>query len=240
MLKRTKLGLLHALLVQYDGLRLSAAMYDAGHRGEAVRIANAIFVLIGPDMRNHKSILNQLGQEGALQIPSTADSRGPHGSALIAVEVTPYVNEESGLGGWIIAAVPYGHEALNSGRTASVSDWWNEGVLRGSGAVGTLTRLQVVRVMRDQDGGAHLDDHIKDKVYLAVHLSGVGFQYKAHADAKETKPVEGALEATVRQMAYEVLHGIQSRVLSAQVTLAEASKKGPLTTQFFEEKPDSP
>ena len=97
----------------------------------------------------------------------------------------------------------------------------------------------MVRVMRDQDGGAHLDDHIKDDVYLAVHLNGVGFEYKASADATEAKPVEGALEATVRQMAYEVLRGLQSSVLSAQVTLTEASKKGPLNTQFFEDAPDA-
>jgi hypothetical protein len=58
-------------------------MYDAGHRHEAGRIANAIFVLLGPDMRNHKSILSQLGSlDGQLTIPSTADSRGPHGTAL--------------------------------------------------------------------------------------------------------------------------------------------------------------
>jgi len=238
MLKRTKLGLLHALLVQFDGLRLSAAMYDVGHRGEAVRMANAIFVLAGPEMRNHKSILSQLGQEATLQIPSTADSRGPHGSALIAVNVTPYMNEETGTGGWIIASEPYGHEALNNGRRIALLDWWSEGVLGGSGVADPLTRLQVVRVMRDQDGGAHLDDHIKDELYLAVHLKGVGFQFKPSADAKDTQPVDGALEATVRQMAYEVLEGLQCNALSARMTLAESSKKGPLNTQFFEESTD--
>jgi hypothetical protein len=174
VLKRTKLGLLHALHVQFDGLRLSAAMYDAGHRGEAIRMANAIFVLLGPNMKNHKSILSQLGQDGKLQIPSTADSRGPHGSALIAIEMTPYTNDETSEGGWTITAVPHGHEALNSGRRLPALDWWNEGVLGGVRAVGTLTRLQVIRVMRDQDGGAHLDDHIRDEIYLAVHLKGVG------------------------------------------------------------------
>jgi hypothetical protein len=90
VLKRTRLGLQYSLLVQHDALCLSSAMYDAGHRSEAVRIANAIFVLLGPDMRNHKSILSQLGAlDGQLTIPSTADSRGPHGTALIARAGSP-------------------------------------------------------------------------------------------------------------------------------------------------------
>lgn len=214
-------------------------MYDAGHRGEAIRMANAIFVLLGPNLKNHKSILGQLGNDVQLQIPSTADSRGPHGSALIAIEATPYTNDETNVGGWIITAVPYGHEALNSGRRLPVLDWWNEGVLRGVGAVGTLTRLQVIRVMRDQDGGAHLDDHIKDDTYLAVHLKGVGFQYKHRADSEEVTPVDGSLEATVRQMAYEVLQALQGSALSAQIALGQASKKSPLNTQYFESAPDT-
>jgi hypothetical protein len=230
VLKRTRLGLQYSLLVQYD---LSAAMYDAGHRSEAVRIANAIFVLLGPDMRNHKSILSQLGAtDSQLTIPSTADSRGPHGSALIAVEATPYTKDD-GTGGYIIGSVPFGHEALNAGRRLLVADWWNEGVLSGIGATTTLTRLQVIRIIRDQDGGAHLDDHIKDDTYLAIYLKGTGFLYKPSADSEESLPVEGALEATVRQMAHEVISPIRSFALSAQFALGEAAKNGPLYAQYF-------
>jgi hypothetical protein len=153
--------------------------------------------------------------------------------------MTPYTNDETSECGCAITAVPHGHEALNSGRWLPALDWWNEGVLGGVGAVGTLTRLQVIRVMRDQDGGAHLDDHIRDEIYLAVHLKGVGFQYKHRADSEETMPVEGSLEATVRQMAYEVLQALQSSALSAQIALRQASKKGPLSSQYFETAPDT-
>jgi hypothetical protein len=218
---------------------LSSSSYDVGHRGEAVRIANAIFVLLGPSSKNHKSIVDQLGQADKLQIVSTADSRGPHGSALIAIQAVPYVAEEAGKSGWIIGAVPFGHESLHSGRRISLDEWWGEGVLRGSGEVDTLTRLQVVRVMRNQDGGAHLDDHIKDRTYLAVHLRGVGFQYKPSAESDEVVPVEGALEATIRQMAYEVLETLHSLFIAAKVTLSHAATRGPLNTLFFESEPNS-
>jgi hypothetical protein len=38
--------------------------------------------------------------------------------------------------------------------------------------------------MRDQDGGAHLDDHIKDETYLAVYVKGTGFLYNPMPKAK--------------------------------------------------------
>ena len=241
MLKRTKLGLLHALRVQYQGIQLSAGALDAGHRGEAARIATAIFVLLGPSMRNHKPIIEQLGEHEKLLMISTADSRGPHGSALIAVEAIPYVAEDVNKSGYIISAVPFGHERLRDGRRISLSEWWSEGILKGVGASRMLTRLDVVRIMRDQDGGAHLDDHIKDETYLAVHLRGVGFQYKPAADSEELIPVEGALEATIRQMAYEVLDSLKSASIVASVTLAHtASKERQFQTLFFERVEDKP
>jgi hypothetical protein len=234
VLKRTRLGLQYSLIVQYSGLRLSAAMYDAGHQTEAIRIANALFVLLGPDMRNHKSILAQLGAiNDQFTIPSTADSRGPHGTALIAVEAVPYTKGD-GTGGWVIDSIPFGHEALNGGRRLQVADWWSEGVLSGIGATATITRLEVTRIMRDQDGGAHLDDHIKDETYLAVYRKGAGFLYKPRADSEESLPVEGALGATVRQMAHEVLSVVRGYAISAQVSLADAAKNGPLPPQYFE------
>jgi hypothetical protein len=203
-------------------------------------MANAIFILIGPGMRNHKSILEQLAYVDKIKIPSTADAKGPHGSALIATQATPYTNDLTGQSGWIISAVPFGHESLRSGRILSLLDWWNEGVLKGVGGTEVLTRLQVIRVMRDQDEGAHLDDHINDDTYIAVHLRGVGIQYKPSADSEEAIPVDGALEATIWQMSHEVLNALESWAISAQVMLSEAAKNGPLNTQFFQSEPEAP
>jgi hypothetical protein len=191
-------------------------------------------------MRNHKSILEQLAYVDKIKIPSTADAKGPHGSALIATQATPYMNDLTGQSGWIISAVPFGHESLRSGRILSLLDWWNEGVLKGGGGTEVLTRLQVIRVMRDQDEGAHLDDHINDDTYIAVHLRGVGIQYKPSADSEEAIPVDGALEATIWQMSHEVLNALESWAISTQVMLSEAAKNGPLNTQFFQSEPEAP
>ena len=131
--------------------------------------------------------------------------------------------------------IPFGQEPLASGRRLSLTDWWDEGVLRGSGSgETTLSRLQVVRVMRDQDGGAHFDDHLQDEVYLSVYFKGVGFFYKPSADSEESCPVEGALQATVTQMVHELMDILPGKTIAASMALAQASQKGPLITQLFE------
>ncbi|MFZ0459608.1 MAG: hypothetical protein WAM17_14420 [Rhodoplanes sp.] len=236
MLKRTNLGFYHAFAVQYDGLRISASFYDIGHRNESVRMANAMFVLLGPQTKNHTSIVEHLRQTYEPWVYSTA-SKGNHGSALIAVECVPYTATEANQSGWIIGAVPFGMESIRGARRLSPDEWWSEGVLRGAGESEHLTRLQIVRIMRDQDGGAHLDDHVKDQNYLRVHLQGVGFRYTPSNEAQESLPVEGVIEATIRQMATEVLESFRSLRITAQVTLANAAKNGPLNLQFFEKAP---
>ena len=75
---------------------------------------------------------------------------------------------------------------------------------------------------------------IKDETYLAVYVKGTGFLYKPSADSEVSLPVEGALEATVRQMAHEVLSPMRGFAHSARHALREAAKTGPLYPQYFE------
>ena len=188
-------------------------------------------------MKNHKCIVEQLGWADEIKISSTVGSNQQGGSPLIAVRATPHVSESAVQDGWIIRCVPYGHETLNTAPRLSLTDWWNEGVLTGSGTIKTLSRLQVIRLVRDQDGGAHLDDHIDDPTYVAVHLNGVGFRYKPTAQSEQSLPVEGAAEATIRQMAYEVIDGLESKVISARLELQHAhSQERPINTQFWKEE----
>ena len=57
------------------------------------------------------------------------------------------------------------------------------------------------------------------------------------ADSEVSLPVEGVLDATVRQMAHEVLNPMRGFAHSARHVLREAAKMGPLYPQYFE--PDS-
>lgn len=217
--------------MQYTGLKFSAALYDAGHRTEAVRIANALFILLGPHSRNHHSIVDQLDPHGARLVPSTAGHQG--GSSLIAVEATPYVRS-SGPDGYFIECTPFGRESLTSAPFLSIQSWWDEKILSGAGALDSLTRLQVVKIARDQDGGAHLDPSINNASYVAAYLKGVGYMYKPSDESEHSLPVDGAIEATIRQMAYEAIPALRSYAIAAQIDIADAANSGPLIPQYFE------
>ena len=73
MLKRTRYGLLRAFLQQHGALRLSASGFDFGHLAEAARLANSIFILLGPQSRTHRSIVDAL--DWSLAMPSTRAKR---------------------------------------------------------------------------------------------------------------------------------------------------------------------
>lgn len=236
MIKRTKLGYLWALQVQYGGLLVSASMFDVGHTGESARMANAMYILLGPTTKNHVSIVSQLAFKEPLQITSTArsaiaDANGS--SPLAAVELVPYVRADGSSGGWIINAVANGSELLSLGARTSSDLWWSQKVL--TSPVGQLSRLDVVRIVRDRDGGAHLDSSIAHPAYEAVLLRGVGYKYKHSAEGPE-RHVEGMIEATIRQMAAEVLHSLQSLNLTAKHELSSAVQKRPLSELLFDEE----
>jgi hypothetical protein len=243
MLQRTKLGLLNAFNVQFDGLLLSSLSFDAGHIGEAARMANAMFILLGPSGKNHTSIVESLGFRETTWLVTTAnrpDEPALGRSPLASVQLVPYISVDGSQGGWIIRAAPHGHEQLQSGAHLSIEDWWGQQVLRAANQEGMLSRLQIAKVMRDRDGGAHLDSTINDPIYAAVLLRGAGYNYKASSDATKDTPVEGMIEATIRQMAYEALFSLNSLSLTAKHTLNTAQQNnGPLSPQFFTEQGDA-
>jgi hypothetical protein len=104
--KLTPLGFHWALLAQYDALLLSSSAYDAGHRGEIARIANAIYILVGRGKRSHTSIIDGMGAADIL-LSSTVrpDGRG-RSTALIQVEALPLHAPELGVSCWQVYMVP--------------------------------------------------------------------------------------------------------------------------------------
>lgn len=94
-----------------------------------------------------------------------------------------------------------GFGSLMNGRHLSFNEWWNEKVL-GDGSNRFLTRGQIIRGMRDQDGGAHYDAIVSDPVYVAARngeLTGFKIEYNDGV----TRPIPGGLEHTMRQIAEE-------------------------------------
>jgi hypothetical protein len=218
VLRRTRFGLLLAFLRQHGALRLSASSFDFGHQAEAPRIATAIYILLGPRSRNHTSIVDALNW--TLVMPTTT----PSGN-LMKIECVPVEAVGDRPASWFIHALPAGREAAvyKNDDPLSVPDWWSEVVLRKT--EGDLSRLDIIRIMRDREGGAHLDETISSPAYKAVLLRGAGFNFQPSQDTPP-QPVENSLEAIIRQIANEVLMSLQSKVLSAQWEMQQLAATG--------------
>jgi hypothetical protein len=101
-----------------------------------------------------------------------------------------------------IELVPRGREAMQKGRLLKFDEWWNENVL-DNGKNQRLTRENIIRILRDKDGGAHYDANVTDPL-VAAALQGqiTGFLYK-NTDGNEL-PVPLSVETTMRQIAEEL------------------------------------
>lgn len=223
MLRRTRYGLLRAFLQQHGALRMSVSGFDFGHLAETARIANAIFILLGPPSRAHRSIVDALGWQ--VLMPSTR----PMGSLLV-VECVPVEAVGDQPASWFIHALPAGREALRSEPRLSTVEWWTEAIV--TRPEGPLNRLDMIRILRDRDGGAHLDLTITSAAYKAVLLHGAGFNFQPSA-TEPAQPVEHSIEAIVRQIAEEVLQGLQGKVLAAQLEMRQLAAAG--ATELFED-----
>jgi hypothetical protein len=111
-------------------------------------------------------------------------------------------NPATGNDEFVIALEPRGREAMYTGRRLKFDEWWNETVLN-DGKNQQLTRENIIRILRDKDGGAHYDANVTDPL-IAAALRGeiTGFLYK-DAGGKEL-PVPFILENTMRQIAEEL------------------------------------
>lgn len=101
-------------------------------------------------------------------------------------------------------------------------EWWNEAIYLSKAGV-PLTREDIVRAIRDQDGGGHFDATITNEAYAELRL------FDAAKAMEEVQPgafdsleppqraiiMKGAVNAhraAVRQIAWEFLHSLDNFV----------------------------
>jgi hypothetical protein len=87
------------------------------------------------------------------------------------------------------------------------------------------SRLDIIKITRDRDGGAHLDETISSPAYKSALLKGTGFNYQPTQGAPP-QPVQNSLEAIIRQIANEVLKSLQGKVLAAQLEIQQLTAGG--------------
>jgi len=193
---RTQEELRAALLHQRLAIEKSSAAYDAGETWEALRLAPPIYNLVY-DHKRTKSILDQLGVKTSIRFISS--SAGIEPTNLVAS--TPLVMFR--VGGNDGGAYP----KLDLGPPMELREvpfivWWERDPIFRSGKEKPYWfRRDLVRSIRDQDGGAHFDEELTDAVYTDLK-AGAGWMM---GDDETSTPLEGLETACMRQVAWELL-----------------------------------
>ena len=192
---RTEENLRQAAEFQFRALKISADHFDLGEFGEAARMANALFVLVGEGMRSHTSILDAADQKNRRLYRSTKASENDLGSSLIYLELEKV--EEAV---WDVRLRHAGRAALEGGRDLTFKEWWSETVIANDAV--RLTREDVIRILRDKNGGAHFDPSVKEEVSAKAIRGEIGLFDIAHPDGRR-EVVPFGLEFCTRQIATE-------------------------------------
>jgi hypothetical protein len=85
--------------------------------------------------------------------------------------------------------------------------WWSEIVFSDDSL--KLSRKNLVRAIRDQDGGSHFDPILRDPSYITLKErlpGGVMF-----AGEQPSNPLAGANLVSMRQISYELLTSLEAR-----------------------------
>jgi len=219
--KQSHLELEKHLIEQLQFLELSAHAFDRGFEAEAKRMAVTIRVLLH-DTRNSHSLLGQLGLKSKLfwdlSMPAMPVMPGQMMMTGIPCRLVGIGPGRSGAG--YLAHL----DMVPEQKQIPFDQWWTDIVytenltsrsadgkftmqLQPLGAkVNTLSRCDLVRIVTDQDGGAHVDPAIDERYAKLSRDNAAGWTTEVHG---VRRPISGIELASIRQIAHEVLRTLK-------------------------------
>lgn len=197
---------------QIANLEVSAARYDAGWPAEANRLAVTVRVLVHDTARS-KSLLKQMGvkeQMRWLDSNGGLDARKAMFFSSLMMFGTTILED-----GMSLEVLPISQEQiLARGRQLDFETWWKTApVMVGNGE--QITRFDIVDMLANQDGGAHVD--IKKDRFVRLLRSvpqmepffeenDMGFSF-GHSSEPNDEIAREILRAAMRTIAEEVWLG---------------------------------
>jgi hypothetical protein len=165
---RSRQELLDALAVQRRHLAASCAAYDAGDHSEALRLATCVYNIVH-DGGKIRSIMTQLGiKEKHLFFASNVkDGADVH---ALADRYTPLVElERLYIQPEFVALCTYfqNRNAWFGVRGLPFERWWNRDIIFFHGPL-CLTRRQLVFTLRNQEGGSHFDQEVRNPNFVPL------------------------------------------------------------------------
>ena len=209
-------------------LESSAAAFDAGHIGEAKRMAVSLRVLFHETAQSH-SILAQLGERQQpmfdISHPYNPDNLASH-HGLVAMRITG--GEEARF------FAPLADRSI-APRPTPFGNWWEKDIVIKEGQAGkTYTRRSLVLFAANKDGGAHVDPHLDASFEGLKDERGIGWVVNGFSNQADGSFIPDVQAHSIRQIAYEVQQTFQvrggSQVVTESLELpAPPTKEGPAT-----------
>lgn len=197
--RRSRADLLEALNENVEFLERSSGAFDEGFESEAKRLAVVLRVLLHDTEMSH-SLLEQLGVKRRLDFLDTAQPIDPKNLAntpgLLMMRAT--WTGDGGVQGDYVA--PLGMERPFPPRISRFTAWWDNPVMKVDG---TWSRKQLVLILANREGGAHIDPSLDERYEALARRNGLG--WRAVGSGQSDPFVGNAVSLAVRQVAYEVL-----------------------------------
>lgn len=179
-------------------LQSSAKLYDLGNEAEAKRMAVTLRVLLH-DTKASSSLLGQMHLKKKMQFVSTAQKYDP--TNLLSQQCLIRLD----LVGNTARYVPL-FENNDCYRLLSFPDWSGE-IVFSNQKKNLYRRKQVLKLLANQDGGAHVDPELDDDLAV-MKTNDLTSWTVVRADGKESPLDNDAVYATMRQMTFEVLQSL--------------------------------
>lgn len=239
-LPRDRSSLEEQLARQLKYLGNSSALFDKGDHDEANRLATVLRVLLH-DTKNSKSLLGQLGLKSSLLFVDTGLYRDRLNAALSnwvqlrhpgmsiggirpgEAGLVEVCSNPDGTAGWRAPLREQRFHPQDPKSSAMLppqtfSYWWETPLVEDSN-MKLFSRKNLVLIMANQDGGAHVDAELdRDYASLCSDFLGVQMQF-TESDLPmdmnaEIPPVQNNVAfACVRQIAFEVALTLHRNVI---------------------------
>lgn len=188
---------------QIQFIKSSCNAFDLGNQSESKRIATAIYMLFN-DYRKNISITTQMNIKRHLRFFAT-DNQLNNKNLLTECNLIYQSVTENGL------ATEFQYKpVLNDThffRRVQFHTWWDEDIIRDKFRR-TISRKSLVFMLRNKDGGAHVDPEINNDIYESLSrensLNWNIVDIKSDG-CEERSPAPGPELVIMRQIGHEVL-----------------------------------
>lgn len=197
-------------------LKKLCEIYDEGLTYSAVLISTLLRTLL-KDKGNTKSMLMQLNLKDSLKFLDSSTKRGTTsfweiGENVSNISICTYANFYGGLlkkkiqnlnGELTLDFLPL-LDANRTVRWLSFDEWYKGTVLESPTPM-KMTRKDIIEIVTDKDGGAHIDSKIPEN--YAEFRESTSLHYKLNG--KDAIFNQNPVYVSVRQIAYELLESLK-------------------------------